>query len=213
MRGEYCVLFHFSDWGRGSPPLARGIRCLRLCDKRTNRITPACAGNTRENVRRITSSGDHPRLRGEYQLRRKLQEVALGSPPLARGIHLDFLDFVRAVRITPACAGNTRNERKNRVLHGDHPRLRGEYRQQSLMLSRYRGSPRLRGEYMSAASNITSAPGSPPLARGILRMPPQGCQENRITPACAGNTGSSGNSAKIGRDHPRLRGEYVLHHV
>ena len=127
-------------------------------------------------------------MRGEYQLRRKLQEVALGSPPLARGIHLDFLDFVRAVRITPACAGNTRNERKNRVLHGDHPRLRGEYRQQSLMLSRYRGSPRLRGEYMSAASNITSAPGSPPLARGIQLIPGRRVSAIGITPACAGNT-------------------------
>ena len=172
------------------------------------RITPACAGNTRENVRRITSSGDHPRLRGEYQLRRKLQEVALGSPPLARGIHLDFLDFVRAVRITPACAGNTLSPKNKGRQTEDHPRLRGEYRQQSLMLSRYRGSPRLRGEYASFDNGRLSISGSPPLARGILRMPPQGCQENRITPACAGNTGSSGNSAKIGRDHPRLRGEY-----
>ena len=147
MRGEYCVLFHFSDWGRGSPPLARGI----------------------------------------------LEKMSDESHPPG---------------ITPACAGNTRNERKNRVLHGDHPRLRGEYRQQSLMLSRYRGSPRLRGEYMSAASNITSAPGSPPLARGIQLIPGRRVSAIGITPACAGNTRRLTMAGCQYRDHPRLRGEY-----
>ena len=147
MRGEYCVLFHFSDWGRGSPPLARGIH-----------------------------------------YRQKIKDGKL--------------------RITPACAGNTRNERKNRVLHGDHPRLRGEYSQQSLMLSRYRGSPRLRGEYMSAASNITSAPGSPPLARGIQLIPGRRVSAIGITPACAGNTRRLTMAGCQYRDHPRLRGEY-----
>ena len=209
LRGEYQFRFPRFWWCKGSPPLARGIPPIDPHRTKDGRITPACAGNTVFFFISAIGEEDHPRLRGEYSRKCPTNHILRGSPPLARGIHLDFLDFVRAVRITPACAGNTRNERKNRVLHGDHPRLRGEYRQQSLMLSRYRGSPRLRGEYMSAASNITSAPGSPPLARGILRMPPQGCQENRITPACAGNTGSSGNSAKIGRDHPRLRGEYA----
>ena len=152
---------------------------------------------------------DHPRLRGEYSRKCPTNHILRGSPPLARGIPIKAKITRSSSRITPACAGNTSGFSGFCSSCKDHPRLRGEYRQQSLMLSRYRGSPRLRGEYMSAASNITSAPGSPPLARGILRMPPQGCQENRITPACAGNTGSSGNSAKIGRDHPRLRGEYA----
>ena len=147
-------------------------------------------------------------MRGEYQLRRKLQEVALGSPPLARGIHLDFLDFVRAVRITPACAGNTLSPKNKGRQTEDHPRLRGEYRQQSLMLSRYRGSPRLRGEYMSAASNITSAPGSPPLARGIQLIPGRRVSAIGITPACAGNTRRLTMAGCQYRDHPRLRGEY-----
>ena len=147
-------------------------------------------------------------MRGEYTHETRASVTELGSPPLARGIHLDFLDFVRAVRITPACAGNTLSPKNKGRQTEDHPRLRGEYRQQSLMLSRYRGSPRLRGEYMSAASNITSAPGSPPLARGIQLIPGRRVSAIGITPACAGNTGSSGNSAKIGRDHPRLRGEY-----
>ena len=208
MRGEYTHETRASVTELGSPPLARGILCSFSFQRLGKRITPACAGNTRENVRRITSSGDHPRLRGEYQLRRKLQEVALGSPPLARGIHLDFLDFVRAVRITPACAGNTLSPKNKGRQTEDHPRLRGEYRQQSLMLSRYRGSPRLRGEYMSAASNITSAPGSPPLARGIQLIPGRRVSAIGITPACAGNTRRLTMAGCQYRDHPRLRGEY-----
>ena len=35
----------------------------------------------------------------------------------------------------------------------------------------------------------------------------------RITPAYAGNTKQWGNTAKVGRDHPRLRGEYSTNEV
>ena len=148
-------------------------------------------------------------MRGEYTCPITALSQYQGSPPLARGIHYRQKIKDGKLRITPACAGNTRNERKNRVLHGDHPRLRGEYRQQSLMLSRYRGSPRLRGEYMSAASNITSAPGSPPLARGIQLIPGRRVSAIGITPACAGNTRRLTMAGCQYRDHPRLRGEYA----
>ncbi len=127
-------------------------------------------------------------MRGEYQLRRKLQEVALGSPPLARGIHLDFLDFVRAVRITPACAGNTLSPKNKGRQTEDHPRLRGEYKER--------------------AKKSRPSWGSPPLARGIRARRREPRQRSGITPACAGNTSCSSRNPKLNTDHPRLRGEY-----
>ena len=145
-------------------------------------------GEYRQQSLMLSRYRGSPRLRGEYMSAASNITSAPGSPPLARGIQLIPGRRVSAIGITPACAGNTRRLTMAGCQYRDHPRLRGEYK---LLLKRVR--------YLI---------GSPPLARGILRMPPQGCQENRITPACAGNTGSSGNSAKIGRDHPRLRGEY-----
>ena len=74
----------------------------------------------------------------------------MGSPPLARGIHVLVIKDYHPVRITPACAGNTFLDLLIHFLWQDHPRLRGEY---SFGVNRSRLSP-----------------GSPPLARGILSL-------------------------------------------
>ena len=52
--------------------------------------------------------------------------------------------------------------------------------------------------------------GSPPLARGILARSTKDLLEIGITPACAGNTILVLVSKYRNRDHPRLRGEYLL---
>ena len=191
MRGEYIPVLAPPPPAKGSPPLARGIPPIDPHRTKDGRITPACAGNTRENVRRITSSGDHPRLRGEYQLRRKLQEVALGSPPLARGIHLDFLDFVRAVRITPACAGNTLSPKNKGRQTEDHPRLRGEYKERAKKSRPSWGSPPLARGIPPTITNVEPISGITPLARGIHVCGVKHNKRPRITPACAGNTTDS----------------------
>lgn len=51
--------------------------------------------------------------------------------------------------------------------------------------------------------------GSPLLARGIQDVFPCLGIHLGITPACAGNTRLPLNVCIFGRDHPRLRGEYV----
>ena len=129
MRGEYCVLFHFSDWGRGSPPLARGILEKMSDESHPPGITPACAGNTSGFSGFCSSCKDHPRLRGEYKERAKKSRPSWGSPPLARGIpptitnvepisgitplargiHVCGVKHNKRPRITPACAGNTKD--------------------------------------------------------------------------------------------------------
>ena len=71
-------------------------------------------------------------------------------------------------RIIPACAGNTWVLRFNCRVDRDHPRLRGEYYKNFW--------------------NCSIVVGSSPLARGILKEKKKNSSNNRIIPACAGNT-------------------------
>ena len=91
--------------------------------------------------------------------------------------------------ITPACAGSTKTASITYCLHGDHPRLRGEY-ERALQCQISRG-------------------GSPPLARGVPLHTYHYSLVQRITPACAGSTYSQSLHPEYPEDHPRLRGEYI----
>ena len=176
----------FPRW-LGSPPHARGRRLDPLRDPRSCRITPACAGKTknrRASSRR--SNGSPPHARGRLAFRRPLSIV---------------------VRITPACAGKTRHSRGFSCWHADHPRMRGEDRltcsekstpsgspphargrpesrysevhmfritpacagktsRVALSNSRYWDHPRMRGEDIRRSFFVVFADGSPPHARG-----------------------------------------------
>ena len=112
------------------------------------RITPACAGSTINRGGEQRENKDHPRLRGEYQARLSRQLLTIGSPPLARGVHLRRFGRQSQIRITPACAGSTMTAKTIMNPAEDHPRLRGEYFQKEILLSLILGSP--------------------PLARGVL---------------------------------------------
>ena len=46
LRGEYASLYVHELWGKGSPPLARGVLYHNFLLDYTLRITPACAGST-----------------------------------------------------------------------------------------------------------------------------------------------------------------------
>ena len=172
----------------GSPPLARGIPLKISAMTRASGITPACAGNTNAVELHRIYLWDHPRLRGEYTGVPVALCIALGSPPLARGILFPIKKTSSYTRITPACAGNTFHYNFFQYLCKDHPRLRGEY---------------LRGH-----GYILEQGGSPPLARGIPFSPVICYNSTRITPACAGNTYHIIDFLSIVWDHPRLRGEY-----
>ena len=67
----------------------------------------------------------------------------------------------------------------------------------------------MRGEYPTTFLQHFSRAGSPPLARGILLYVSGYRRIHGITPACAGNTAKSTINSAFGRDHPRLRGEYL----
>ena len=187
-RGEYQLFRRRAGEGTGSSPLSRGIR---PCWPRTScrrRIIPALAGNTKETIRTVDTSTDHPRSRGEYGLARSPIRSPRGSSPLSRGIH--ELPAGRGVfaGIIPALAGNTEAGSGLVGAPSDHPRSRGEY------------SPR-------SVARIWKG-GSSPLSRGILGC---GCAIRwgaGIIPALAGNTNSMPSRISLTSDHPRSRGEY-----
>ena len=109
---------------------------------------------------------------------------------------------------TPAYAGNTSDPSSTIPVFRDHPRLRGEYGRLPVPLIVPVGSPPLaRGipllyRLRRSASGITplargipllyrlrrSASGITPLARGIRNRRCKKADQQRITPACAGNT-------------------------
>ena len=91
----------------GSPPHARGILSSKSKQFPANRITPACAGNTRSRPCRVRCSQDHPRIRGEYLKICRDRGGSGGSPPHTRGIPKSMQFFFPQRRITPACVGNT----------------------------------------------------------------------------------------------------------
>ena len=73
----------------------------------------------------------------------------------------------------------------------------------------HRDHPRLRGEYDLNMYHSLHLRGSPPPTRGIRNSPVLYEPSVGITPAYAGNTNNFLLECFRGRDHPRLRGEYL----
>ena len=152
-------------------------------------ITPACAGNTPCAHGGRVISTDHPRMRGEHCLAYALAAGERGSPPHARGTPHRLPAAGWLLRITPACAGNTRAARQPELVPRDHPRMRGEH--------------------PPSRSSCPWSGGSPPHARGTRRRPGRRPCRRRITPACAGNTEFAKSAPCLRPDHPRMRGEHI----
>ena len=109
-----------------TPPHARG----KVDDARINTAeegnTPACAGKSVFLVRDDVMFWKHPRMRGEKFASDRTGEIAIETPPHARGKVFHALEESLKSGNTPACAGKS-----NDVLRFDdrarkHPRMRGE---------------------------------------------------------------------------------------
>ena len=85
MRGEHKVGRIMPVPILGSPPHARGTRRSASGVMVGDRITPACAGNTRRCSLIPSLSTDHPRMRGEHAKSPSASSAPAGSPPHARG--------------------------------------------------------------------------------------------------------------------------------
>ena len=187
-RGVYldvCVSIVHSD---GSSPLARGLLNVPPRVQDLPGIIPARAGFTAAAQALRRAAADHPRSRGVYRFRRNDKCPATGSSPLARGLLHSPQLAGRFVRIIPARAGFTVRTSTTRGIPGDHPRSRGVYAGDTVI--------------------ITGTNGSSPLARGLRRQAVQGRGDARIIPARAGFTTTPPSRRRPPRDHPRSRGVY-----
>ena len=146
----------------------RGTEGARHEQKRSMRITPACAGNRYSCLFIKTFSRDHPRVCGEQPNYPLAPNPVKGSPPRVRGTVLCILRSDFRERITPACAGNSFPPAFMGAAGGDHPRVCGEQ--------------------FGGSSWKWCMSGSPPRVRGTAQ--PFGAAHPfcRITPACAGNS-------------------------
>ena len=141
LRGEQVAARQISCIFQGSPPLARGTGAGSVYVRNLPGITPACAGNRHSAISSSKALKDHPRLRGEQLPQHGLCRHVNGSPPLARGtarilrklygprkrgtvVYTGF--FMVIFGITPACAGNSAQNRHPAAFQLYHPRLRGE---------------------------------------------------------------------------------------
>ncbi len=132
---------------------------------------------------------DTPRMRGEQSCSSTVLPPPFGSPPHARGAGRHQHDRVRVQGITPACAGSSGPGPRRRRSPTDHPRMRGEQDGQ--------------------AGDADTGVGSPPHARGAVVETLPMDWSGRITPACAGSSGTASGLLVCVRDHPRMRGEQV----
>ncbi len=70
IRGEHFLPNNVDFVSLGSPPHTRGTQCILSNYFHAHGITPAYAGNTEEYDRARDSDWDHPRIRGEHNMRR-----------------------------------------------------------------------------------------------------------------------------------------------
>ena len=152
------------------------------------RIIPARAGFTVVGTTRAASCQDHPRSRGVYWYEGDTGNALGGSSPLARGLPTTPASTSRPARIIPARAGFTPSRKSSCHLPPDHPRSRGVYLAEPLVLE--------------------CGEGSSPLARGLLVTQSIVTLSSRIIPARAGFTARRTAIRPGDPDHPRSRGVY-----
>ena len=187
-RGVYAMILALNGVGKGSSPLARGLRIPHTSVPRGFRIIPARAGFTGRRRWCRRPPRDHPRSRGVYTSSTPAPMTSPGSSPLARGLRRVRRGLPGDLRIIPARAGFTACRGGRATGPWDHPRSRGVYPSTSLADS--------------------TDWGSSPLARGLLPAPYLDTARGRIIPARAGFTRFPRRARLNTRDHPRSRGVY-----
>ena len=152
----------------GPPPRARGRPAGPARPGPDRGTTPAGAGTTTLRPARRTTTGDHPRGRGDDPLRVGRRAGGEGPPPRARGRRMQDRNGDRRSGTTPAGAGTTRRRAGRERGAGDHPRGRGD------------------DGFTAREKQVTAGP--PPRARGRQPHPVAARTSVGTTPAGAGTT-------------------------
>ena len=154
IRGEHFR--HPPSSGRrlGSSPHTRGALILSGVSGRWTGIIPAYAGSTHGSSTIGDGSRDHPRIRGEHYDFDVWCWNSCGSSPHTRGALRSVSARSCATGIIPAYAGSTGRRQGAPPRRGDHPRIRGEHRRQTIREAVLRGSsPHTRGAPLLACAH------------------------------------------------------------
>ena len=130
-------------------------------------------------------------MRGEHGVGLPTGTGYVGSAPRARGTPLLWRRRPLRQRFSPACAGNTIATGCGSIRSTVQPRVRGEH------------------EERSQRDGVSV--GSAPRARGTPYPRCRTAVKPRFSPACAGNTGSTGDRSISSAVQPRVRGEHTNH--
>ena len=171
----------------GSSPRVRGTGTVVRQFVTWVRFIPACAGNSPYALRSKSFRPVHPRVCGEQDSWRFLDQRATGSSPRVRGTDAFVILPGNQSRFIPACAGNRLRFRFRNIGITVHPRVCGEQQ-------RYEDCARINS-------------GSSPRVRGTGTATFNVAAGQRFIPACAGNSLTLALIAFIKAVHPRVCGE------
>ena len=127
IRGEHAPPAPRTFRSRGSSPHTRGAPYGGEDDNSGVRIIPAYAGSTVPEAGGLQRRTDHPRIRGEHELRWIWPSVKYGSSPHTRGAPVRRRRARWTAGIIPAYAGSTSAVLQLSKFSQDHPRIRGEH--------------------------------------------------------------------------------------
>ena len=173
---------------RGSSPHTRGALVGEDGAEIIVGIIPAYAGSTHLQTWKGWSGKDHPRIRGEHPPWHDLDRLDPGSSPHTRGARRRRGCRRRRRGIIPAYAGSTEVRLRRPWAEGDHPRIRGEHKDQH--------------------TQAMIMFGSSPHTRGARADESRHRRRQRIIPAYAGSTFGTHRVPIDVSDHPRIRGEH-----
>ena len=171
----------------GSPPHTRGQVAPIVTSVINTRITSAHAGTRLLSVVVTNADRDHPRTRGDKFSTVLKPSISSGSPPHTRGQDQRTDNRHLNKGITPAHAGTSAGKTLSAVQYWDHPRTRGDKRNDW-------GCYNCNG-------------GSPPHTRGQAASFHNMMIRQRITPAHAGTSRQPSQYQIQKPDHPRTRGD------
>ena len=151
------------------------------------RITPAYAGKRPAKWVKLALLRDHPRVCGEKMMKAGSNCAMLGLPPRMRGKVSSSPVAPMILGITPAYAGKSGTNCREKSSRKDHPRVCGEK--------------------IRAYVKIWNEWGSPPRMRGKATFSGRHRLAVGITPAYAGKRRNNSYAGQRTKDHPRVCGE------
>src|SRR5699024_5876140 len=141
IRGEYCQSLPDTKSQTGSPPHTWRILLGADLKKKDLRITSTYVENTRAGHVQLANHRDHLHIRGEYELRFRLKNTSVGSPPHTWRILVQTAIQLFQVRITSTYVENTVGSIEWPLHSRDHLHIRGEYHDIWSFLLLFLGSP------------------------------------------------------------------------